>query len=195
MHHPLANCLQVSTSPVLGPALSASPISCGPSSCISFTPTISSSSSSSTTYWLCRSFCAGPLLPLLPSPAAASRSHDPRQGLLHMGPHFHLLSHLRRALFLLLLRGPSSPTMLPSWPVSSSPPADCVRFGSLVACAGVLARAHHQQQPGVAAAALKAVAAGGGDRDRAIIGEQQAVRALFPEHVLRAPAVHRRHGA
>ena len=47
MHHPLAQCLQVSTSPILGPTLSTTPVSCGPTSCASFTPTISNSSSSS----------------------------------------------------------------------------------------------------------------------------------------------------
>ena len=66
-----------------------------------------------------------------------------------------------------------------------------MRFGSSVACARVLARAHHHQRPGVAAAALKALVAGSGDKDRAVIGKQQAVRAVFPEHDLHAPGVHR----
>ena len=47
MHHPLAQCLQVSTSPVFGPALSATPGSRGLTSRASFAPTITSSSSCS----------------------------------------------------------------------------------------------------------------------------------------------------
>ena len=69
------------------------------------------------------------------------------------------------------------------------PHRDCAQFGSSVARARVLARAHHHQQPGVTAAAQEAVAAGGGDKDRAVNGEQQAVRAILPEHDLHAPWV------
>ena len=48
MHHPLAQCLQVSTSPVFGPALSATPSPRGPTSrCASRVPMNSGSSSRS----------------------------------------------------------------------------------------------------------------------------------------------------